>query len=140
MSDDGDDVDPTNPQPKGRYGQFRDSPWYYVNDELTQTSTLGPATDAEPGDDRILSFTREGVIETDRERVCVRLTPRALYELYVETKDLSPDTRQAGHTAECGLCGESVPLEKAVPNKREEPVHKRRYVDAYDGPVWIEDY
>ncbi|MDW7539563.1 hypothetical protein SCJ90_20315, partial [Haloferax volcanii] len=42
--------------------------------------------------------------------------------------------------AECDLCGESVPLEKAVPNKREEPVHKRCYVDAYGGPVWMEDY
>jgi hypothetical protein len=139
MSDD-DDVDPTNPRPKGHYGRFRDSPWYYVNDELAQTFILGPATDAEPGDDWILSFTGEGVTEADRERVCVRLTPRALHELYIETKDLSPDARQAGHTAECDLCGESVPLEKAIPNPRQEPVHRYCYVDAYGGPTWLEDY
>ena len=48
--------------------------------------------------------------------------------------------RQAGHTAECDLCGESVPLEKAVPNPRGEPVHRRCYVDAYGGPEWLKDY
>ncbi len=58
--------------------------------------------------------------------MCVRLTPRALHEPYIEAKDLSPDARQAGHTAECDLCGESVPLEKAVPNPRGEPVNAPR--------------
>jgi len=66
--------------------------------------------------------------------------PAALEELYVETKDLSPDARQAGHTAECGFCGEQVSLEKAVSNKREEPVHKRCYKNAYAGPEWLEEY
>ncbi|TKR24348.1 hypothetical protein, partial [Natronomonas salsuginis] len=94
----------------------------------------------EPGDDWILSYTPERRDPDDREMVLVRLTPRALEELYIETKDLSPDARQAGHSAECDFCGEQVPLEKAVPNKREEPVHKRCYVDAYGGPVWLEDY
>jgi len=109
-------------------------------DDLASTVMLGPATDAEPGDDWILSFSAEGRTEEDRERVCVRLTPRALHELYIEAKDLSPDARQAGHTAECDLCGESVPLEKAVPNPRSEPVHRRCYVDAYGGPEWLKDY
>jgi hypothetical protein len=27
-----------------------------------------------------------------------------------------------------------------VPNPRGEPVHKRCYVDAYDGPEWLRDY
>ena len=132
-----DGVDPADPRTPGRYGRFQGSAWYYVNDNLAGTVILGPATDAEPGDDWILSFTSEGRTEEDRERVCVRLTPRALHELYIEAKDLSPDARQAGHTAECDLCGESVPLEKAVPNPRGEPVHRRCYVDAYGGPEWL---
>ena len=140
MTDDTDAVDPEHPRPAGHYGRFRGAPWYYVSDDLASTVMLGPATDAEPGDDWILSFSAEGATEEDRERVCVRLTPRALHELYIEAKDLSPDARQAGHTAECDLCGESVPLEKAVPNPRGEPVHRRCYVDAYGGPEWLEGY
>jgi len=140
MTDDTEDVDPENPRPAGHYGRFRNAPWYYVSDDLASTVMLGPATDAEPGDDWILSFSAEGRTDEDRERVCVRLTPRALHELYVEAKDLSPDARQAGHTAECDLCGESVPLEKAVPNPRGEPVHRYCYVDAYGGPEWLKDY
>jgi hypothetical protein len=140
MTDDTEDVDPEHPRPAGHYGRFRGAPWYYVSDDLASTVMLGPATDAEPGDDWILSFSAEGRTEEDRERVCVRLTPRALHELYIEAKDLSPDARQAGHTAECDLCGESVPLEKAVPNPRGEPVHRRCYVDAYGGPEWLKDY
>ena len=140
MTDDTEDVDPEHPRPAGHYGRFRGAPWYYVSDDLASTVMLGPATDAEPGDDWILSFSAEGRTEEDRERVCVRLTPRALHELYIEAKDLSPDARQAGHTAECDLCGESVPLEKAVPNPRGEPVHRRCYVDAYGGPEWLEGY
>lgn len=105
MTRDRGDVDPNDPRPRGHYGRFRDAPWYYVNDALAETILLGPATDAEPGDDWILSFTREGETEDDRERVCVRLTPRALQELYIESKDLSPGARQAGHTAECDYVG-----------------------------------
>lgn len=85
----------------------------------------------------MLSYTPEQRDPDDREKVFVRLTPRALQELYIETKDLSQRARQAGHSAECDLCGESVSLEKAVPNKREEPVHRRCYIDADGGPVWI---
>lgn len=40
------------------------------------------------------------------KRVAVHLTPWALHELYIEARNLSPDARQAGHTAECGLCAE----------------------------------
>lgn len=39
-----------------------------------------------------------------------------------------------------GRLGDPVDLERAVPNKREGPVHKRCYVDAYGGRVWMEDY
>ena len=135
-----DDVDPENPRPTGDYPRFRSNPWHYVPDELAQTISLGPGGDGEPGQDWVLSYTPERENEDNREKVFVRLTPHALHELYIETKDLSPDARQAGHSAECDLCGEQVPLEKAVPNKREEPVHKRCYVDAYGGPVWMKDY
>jgi len=142
MTDDDpdDDVDPEDARPEGHYPRFRDNPWHYVPDELAGTISLGPAGDGEPGQDWVLSYTPEKRDEGDREKVFIRLTPRALEELYVETKDLSPDARQAGHTVECDLCGEQVPLEKAVPNKREEPVHKRCYKDAYGGPVWLEPY
>jgi len=136
MTDENDEVDPSNPRPRGHYGRFRDSPWYYVSDDLSKTVALGPLGD--PGEDWVLSFTAEGETDDDREAVCVRLTPRALHELYIETKDLSVESRQAGHRAECDLCGEMVDLEKAVPNKREEPVHRHCYKDAYGGPVWLE--
>lgn len=134
------EVDPENPRPNGHYPRFADNEWHYVPDELAQTISLGPAGDGEPGQDWVLTYTPERRDDADREKVLVRLTPRALHELYIETKDLSPDARQAGHTAECDLCGAQVDLEKAVPNKREEPVHKRCYVDAYGGPVWMKDY
>lgn len=131
-----DDVDPSDPRPPGHYARFRDAPWYYVSDDLAETILLGPATDAEPGDDWILSFTGEGETDADRERVCVRLTPRALHELYIESKDLTPDARQAGHTAECGLCGEQVTLEKAWPDNRKRPCHPDCWADAFGTPNW----
>lgn len=135
-----DDVDPENPRPAGHYPRFRDNEWHYVPDELAQTISLGPGGDGEAGQDWVLTYTPERQDEDDREKVLVRLTPRSLQELYVETKNLSPDARQAGHTAECDLCGESVPLENAVPNPRGEPAHKQCYVDAYGGPEWLQDY
>jgi hypothetical protein len=138
--DESDAVDPEDARPEGHYPRFRSNPWHYVNDELARTISLGPGGDGEEGQDWVLSYTPERRREEDREKVFVRLTPRALQELYIETKDLSQDARQAGHSAECDLCGECVDLERAVPNKREEPVHKRCYVDAYGGPEWLKDY
>ncbi len=67
----------------------------------------------------MLAYTPERRDKADRETVLVRLSPRALHELYVETKDCSPAARQAGHTIECDRCGDSVPLEKATLNKHE---------------------
>jgi len=138
MTDENDTVAPEDARPQGHYGRFRSNTWHYVPDDLARTIALGPATDAEPGDDWVLSYTPERRDEEDREKVFVRLTPRALHELYIETKDLSVDARQAGHRAECDFCGDMVDLEKAVPNKREEPVHRHCYKDAYGGPVWLE--
>jgi hypothetical protein len=135
-----DTVDPEDPRPSGHFGRFRSNTWHYVTDDLARSISLGPATDAEPGDDWVLTYTPERRDRDDREKVLVRLTPSALQELYVETKGLSQDARQAGHSAECDLCGEQVPLEDAIPNKREEPVHRRCYVDAYGGPGWMEGY
>lgn len=132
-----DSVDPENPRPDGHYPRFRDNTWYYVPDELARSISLGPGEDGQKGQDWVLTFTPERENPEKRETVLVRLTPRALHELYIETKDLSPDTRQAGHTAECDFCGEQVDLEKALPNKREEPVHRRCYKDAYGGPSWL---
>lgn len=140
MTGDADDVDPETPRPPGRFGRFRSNPWHYVPAALARTVALGPATDGEPGDDWVLTYTPDRADDDDRETVLVRLSPEALEELYVETKDLSPDTRQAGHTAECGLCGDTVPLEKAIPDKRERPVHRDCYRDAYGGPSWLKPY
>lgn len=114
MTEDG--VDPEDPRPEGHYPRFRDNTWHYVPDELAQTISLGPAGDGGPGQDWVLSYTPERRNEEDREKVFVRLTLRALHELYIETKDLSPDARQVGHTAECALCGEQVALEDAWPD------------------------
>jgi hypothetical protein len=38
------------------------------------------------------------------------------------------------------MCGEQVDLEKAIPNKREELVHRWCYLDAYGGPNWLEGF
>lgn len=133
---DQDDIDPEAPRPGGSYPRFRSNTWHYVPDDLARSISIGPLGD--PGDDWVISYTPEREDPEDREKVMVRLTPRALHELYIETKDLSPDARQAGHTAECDLCGERVDLEKAIPNKRERPVHRHCYIDAYGGPSWLE--
>lgn len=115
------DVDPDDPRPAGHYHADRDADWRYVDDDLAETIILGPATDGEPGDDWILTFSAATATDdpAPAERVAVRLTPWALHELYIETKDLSPDARQAGHTAECGLCGEQVDLEKGLAGQPE---------------------
>jgi hypothetical protein len=138
--DDSDDVNPENPRPRGHYPRFADNEWHYVSDELAQTISLGPGGDGEEGQDWVLTYTPERRDEADREKILVRLTPRALHELYVEVEGLSTDQRMAGHSAECDLCGEQVDLDEAIPNKREEPVHRRCYVDAYGGPNWLENY
>lgn len=131
------DIDPEDPRPEGHYHVEADSTWYYVPDNLARNIAAGPATDAEPGDDWVLSFTAAWRGDAERERVCVRLTPRALHELYVEVKDIGADTRQAGHSAACGLCGESVDLDRAIPNGQGNPCHRRCWADAYGAPDWF---
>lgn len=64
------------------------------------TISLGPGGDGEEGQDWVLTYIPERRNEEDREKVLVRLTPRALHELYVGTKDLSNDARMHGHSAE----------------------------------------
>ena len=135
-----DDVDPENPRPDGHYHVDRDADWFYVDDELASTIALGPATDGEPGDDWVLTLsaaTSEGD-PTAAERVAVRLTPWALHEIYIEAKNLSPDARQAGHSAECGLCGEQIPLDQAWPDNRKEPCHPDCYADAFGALPWYD--
>jgi len=78
----------------------------------------GEGEDGEEGQDWVLTYTPEKRDESDREKILVRLTPRSLHELYVETKGLSADQRMHGHSAECGLCGEQVNLDRAIPNPR----------------------
>jgi len=133
-----DTVDPENARPEGHYPRFRSNTWHYVPDELAQTISLGPAGDGDPGQDWVLSYTPERRNPEDREKIFVRLPPRALEELYIETKDLSPDARQAGHTAECGLCGDQVPLDQAWPDNRKEPCHPECYAEAFGRPPWFD--
>lgn len=135
-----DDVDPEHPRPKGHYPRFADNEWHYIPDELAQTISLGPAGDGERGQDWVLTYTPEERDESDREKVLVRLTPRALHELYIETKSLDIETRQMGHRAECDLCGEMVDLERAIPDGQGEPCHRRCWADAYGAPEWFTDY
>ena len=114
----GDDVDSEDPRPNGHYHVDRNAEWYYVDDDLAGTIALGPATDGGPGDDWVLTLsaaTPDGDPDA-AERVAVRLTPWALHELYIDARNLSPDARQAGHSAECGLCGEQIPLDRAWPD------------------------
>jgi len=102
----GDDVGSEDPRPNGHYHVDRNAEWYYVNDDLAGTIALGPATDGGPGDDWVLTLsaaTPDGDPDA-AERVAVRLTPWALHELYIDARNLSPDARQAGHSAKCGLC------------------------------------
>ena len=135
-----DDVDPESPRPD-RHHVDRDADWFYVDDELTSTIALRSATDGEPGDDWVLTLSAamsEGD-PADAERVAVRLTPWALHELYTEAKNLSPDARQAGHSAECGLCGEQVPLDQAWSDNRKEPCHPDCYANAFGAPLGTMD-
>ncbi|MEZ3165011.1 hypothetical protein ABNG03_10785 [Halorubrum sp. RMP-47] len=136
----GDDVNPEDPRPDGHYYVDRNAEWYYVDDDLAGTVALGPATDGEPGDDWMLTLSAvmpDGDPDA-AERVAVRLTPWALHELYIEARNLSPDARQAGHSAECGLCGEQVPLDRAWPDNRKRPCHPDCYADAFGAPPWYD--
>jgi len=83
-----------------------------------------PGGDGEEGQDWVLTYTPEERDPEDREKVLIRLAPRALHELYVEVKDLDVETRQMGHRAECDLCGEMVDRDRAIPYQRGEPSHK----------------
>jgi hypothetical protein len=134
------EIDPENPRPKGHYPRFADNEWHYVPDELAQTISLGPAGDGEPGQDWVLTYTPERRDDADREKVLVRLTPRALHELYIETKGLDVETRQMGHRAECDLCGDMVDFERAIPNGQGGPCHRRCWAEAYGAPDWFTDY
>jgi hypothetical protein len=135
-----DEVDPENPRPDGRYHVLRDASWYYVDDDRARSVSTGPAIDGEPGDDWILSFTAATRDDDPPggERIAIRLSPGALHELWIETKDLSADARQAGVSAPCDLCGESVDLDQAIPNGRGEPCHRHCWADAYGAPDWFE--
>jgi len=42
---------------------------------------MGPGGDGEEGQDWVLTYTPERRDENDREKVLIRLTPRALHEL-----------------------------------------------------------
>jgi len=135
-----DDIDPENPRPDGHYHVDKDADWFYVNDKLSPTVALGPATDGEPGDDWVLTLSAAtpGGEPAAAQRVAVRLVPWALHELYIETKNLSPDARQAGHSAECGLYGEQIPLDQAWPDNRKELCHPDCYAEAFGAPPWYD--
>ena len=103
-------------------------------------SHSGQRATAEEGQDWVLTYTPEKRDESDREKILVRLTPRSLHELYVETKGLSADRRTHGHSAECGLRGEQVNLDRAVPNPRGEPCHKHCWAKYTGALEWFSDH
>jgi hypothetical protein len=107
---------------------------------LAQTISLGPGGDGEEGQDWVLTYTPEERDKSDREKVLVRLTPRALHELYIETKDLSNDARMHGYSAECDLCGNQVDLDRAIPNPRGEPCHKHCWAEYTGAPDWFANH
>lgn len=132
-----DDEKVRNPRP-GSYGH-PDAEWYYVPEELSETVRLGPAdSHPEETDDWVLGLSA-AVPEEDpneAEKVYVRLDPMALHELYIESKGLSADQRQAGHSAECALCGDQVDLDEAWPDGEGKPTHRDCWADAYQEPLW----
>jgi hypothetical protein len=140
MSDDeseAGDVDPAEPRP-GTYG-YGDAEWYYVPEDLAETVSLGPADVSEEGsDDWVLGLSSAVPDEhpDDAEKVYVRLSPWALHQLYVETEGLTTEQRQAGHSAECALCGEQVDLDEAWPDGEGEPTHPDCWAEAYQKPLW----
>jgi len=74
-----------------------DNEWHYVPDDLARTLiSLGPGGDGEEGQDWVLTYTPEQRDEDDREKVLVRLTARALHELYIETKGLDVENPTDG--------------------------------------------
>lgn len=134
-----DSVDPENPHPKGHYPMFRNNEWHYVPDELAQTLSLGPVS-GEEDQYWVLTYTPERRNKDDREKVLVRLTPRGLHELYIEPKDLSAEARIHGDSAEYDLCGEQIDLDRAIPNPRGEPYHKRCWAEYTGAPEWFANH
>jgi hypothetical protein len=45
-----------------------------------------------------------------------------------------------GHSAECGLCGDQVGLDEAIPNQRGKPCHKHCWGEYTGAPDWFSDY
>ena len=88
----------------------------------------------------MLTYTPERRNEEDSERVLVRLTPRALHELYVETNDLSNDTQMHGHSSECGLYENQVDLDRTIRNPRGEPCHKHCWAEYTGASEWFSDH
>ena len=132
-----DEIDPEEPRPEGHYPGFRGNEWHYVTDETADSISLGPATGFEEGDDWVLTYCPERRDIEDREKVLVRLTPRALERLYVETKDLTVEDRQHGRRAECDLCGDMVELDRAIPSGKGDPCHRECWADAFGAPDWF---
>lgn len=138
MSDDSSDkVDPDDPRP-GSYG-YHDAEWYYVPDDLARTVSLGPVNASEgESDDWVLGLSTAVPEEhpDEAEKVYVRLDPAALHQLYIESEGLTADQRQAGHSAECALCGDQVDLDEAWPDGDGRPTHPDCWADAYQSPLW----
>jgi diadenosine tetraphosphatase ApaH/serine/threonine PP2A family protein phosphatase len=132
-----DEIDPENPRPPGEYRGYRDNEWRWIPEELSKSISLGPLGDAKPGCDWVLSYTPVRADDADREPVFLRLSPKSLHELYVETKGLTVENREMGHRAECDLCGNMVDLDRAIPSGKGEPCHRHCWADAYGAPDWF---
>lgn len=110
---------------------------YHVDEDLARTIAVGPMAEFVSGDDWALTFTATTSSHGEPADVRVRLDPRALHELYIEVKDVDADARQAGHSAECELCGDQVDLDRAIPDGQGGPCHRECWAEAFGAPDWF---
>lgn len=69
------------------------------------------------GDDWVLSFTAAGATDDNRERVCVRLTPRVVHELYIVQINRSDNSWMTAPRVEFALGGgQEISEEQTVLN------------------------
>jgi len=123
MTGDTEDVDSENPRPAGHYRRFRGTPRYYLSDDLASTVMLGPAADAKPGDDWMLSLGRAANRGGPRAGVCSPHSPG-------ETTHAC-GVRPAGPVARGGVGGRTTAFKRlrySCGGMREATVRKLRFV------------
>jgi len=133
-----DSYDPEADDIPSRFLGFGRGDWHYISKDDSDSVTLGPVPPREDGDDWTLTFTshfEKG--DSEHPFVGVQMPPAVLGELYTELKSIPAEVPQTADQAKCAHCGELVPYDRAVPDERHRPVHRRCYVDEYDAAGWL---